>query len=405
MHWMRYRYVFLNTAISLIAFVRNVMFMRTLGIEDLAQVSLMQTLVMLIGFIQIGMLNGAFVAMAAKDDEKDRRVVDLVWTALVFLVVVITVGVAAGLAGLRPLVVAPSTLVIGGIAGAATLGSTFVSNALIAHGDLDRANAIGLGAVLASLALGLIGAPHGLIFALFAVLAQPLLVMVGAVLSTGKLRPSALSFDEPEARNLLRMGAPIFSGTIFLLLSYQLERWAIVFDLGEAALGHFYLVMMYMNFFVLLPASILNLHFPPALRALKAGSVAEFRSHTRRHMRDLFAYLMVAGLLTYFVMPTLLREALPQFSNDAYLVYLVFPAMTLFVLRDTTALVFLATKQTDAFIVGSAVFFASYSIGLALLILSATFSLERLLIARGVAAIASLIVATFLCRKSLARLM
>ncbi|MHC0055505.1 lipopolysaccharide biosynthesis protein [Actibacterium sp. D379-3] len=379
--------------------------MRTLGIEDLAQVSLMQTLVMLIGFVQIGLLNGAYITMAEKDAEKDRRVVDLVWTSFIFLALLVAAGVGLGFAGFRPAVVAPVTLLLGGISGAATLGSTFLNNSLVAHGQLDRANTIGLAAVLISLTLGIFSAPYGLTFALLAVLSQPLLIVVGALASTAWLRLASLRFDPGNVRDLLRVGSPMFLGSVFLLLSYQLERWAIVFGLGEAALGRFYLVIMYMNFFVLLPASILNLHFPPALRALYSDSSSAFNDHARRHLRDLLAFCVVAGLLTFFAMPWLLQIALPRFSAEAGLVFLAFPAMILFVLRDTASLVFLATKRTGAFIASSGVFFATYSAALALLISFDAFSLESLIIARGAAALVALAVALHLRARSLSEVM
>ncbi|WP_180901245.1 lipopolysaccharide biosynthesis protein [Martelella soudanensis] len=397
----RYSYVILNTAISLIAFARNLVFMRTLQIEDLAQVSLMQTLVMLIGFVQFGLLNGAYVTMAEKDARKDRQVTNLIWTGLGFLALVIGAGVAVGLAGLRPAVVAPQTLVLAGFAGTTTLASTFLNNALIARGALKQANTIGIVAVSVSFVLGLLSYPYGLFFALLALLSQPLLIALGALIRIPDLRPSAPVIERAATQDLFRIGAPVFMGTFFLLLSYQVERWMIVYSLGETQLGQFYIVMMYMNFFVLLPASILNLHFPPALRALQAGSLVEFQRHARRHLRDLLAFFLVAGTLTFLLLPWLLQIGFPQFRNETGLIFLAFPAMIFFVLRDTAALTFLATRRTRSFIISAGVFFTVYAAELAILEAIGAFSLQRLIIARGVASVVALLAALYLRRAAL----
>ena len=74
-----YRYVLINTIVSIVAFGRNVLFMDTLGLSDLGQVALMQTIVMLIGFSQLGAINGAFLLFADKDRALNQKIVDFLW--------------------------------------------------------------------------------------------------------------------------------------------------------------------------------------------------------------------------------------------------------------------------------------------------------------------------------------
>lgn len=411
----RYRYVALNTAISLIAFLRNVLFMRTLGIEDLAQVAIMQTLVMLIGFAQGGAINGAYVLMAEKKADQDRQVTDFLWAGLG----VLALGFAAlallgtgvpGAAALAPAFLQPVTLALGIVAGLATLASSFLNNALIAHGALDRSNAVGMGAVLISLGLGVLSLEYGLVMALAAILAQPVLIALGVLGLTPALRPALAGLRRvlagwlagELARRIFAVGFPQFLGTLFILMGYQLERWAIVAVLGEEALGQFYLVIMYITFFVLVPGSIVNLHFPPALRHLQAGEMAGFERAAGNHVRDLAIFCAIALPATVLPLPWLLESFLPQFAGQERLIWWAYPAMVVFVARDTCSLVFLAVKQTRPMVVSGAIFFAAYGAGIGALVAADSFTLESLLAARLVAALAALIYALAMRRALLA---
>jgi O-antigen/teichoic acid export membrane protein len=241
--------------------------------------------------------------------------------------------------------------------------------------------------------IGVLSTPYGLQMALLAILAQPVLIGLGVLLSTSDLRPATLWLGRDLARRIFSLGSPQFLGAIFILLGYQLERWAIAGVLGEAALGQFYLVIMYIAFFVLVPTAILNLYFPSALRSFQAGDMDGFAHSARRHLRDLAVFSAVALPATIFLLPWLLERVLPQFAGQAYLVYWAYPAMVVFVARDACALAFLSMKQTMPLVVSGALFFGSYALCVGLLVLSGQFSLVTLLASRLVASAVALVYA------------
>lgn len=384
-----YRYVVVNTLVSVIAFGRNLMFMRTLGLGDLGQVALMQTIVMLIGFVQLGMINGAYILYAERDPEQNRRIVNLMSLGVLGLVAVAALLALVTGGALGQPVVARETVLVGMAAGIATLGSTWLNNALIADGALGRSNVINMAAVLVSLGVAFLSLPYGLPAALLAIALQPLIVVVAALVIEPGLRPRALAFDREMMARILRLGFMPFVGGLFMLGAFQVERWAILFVLGDEALGRFYLVMMYMTFFVLVPASLLNVYFPRALRAFQGGDFANFRTIVRQHLYAILAYCGVALLATAIVLPVAVREALPQFVDSEHLVYLVFPCMIVVVLRDTLSLVLYSAKKTSPILISSALFLVLYVIGISISAAAGVFGMALLVILRGIAILIS----------------
>jgi len=381
----QYRYVVVNTLVSLVAFGRNLMFMKTLGLADLGQVALMQTIVLLVGFVQLGTLNGAYILFAERNPEQRQRIVDLLSLGVVVLVALVALLAAVGGGQVLSPLVAPETLVIGVFAGVCTLASTWMNNLLIAKGSLGRSNVINMGGVIVSLVVAVLSLPFGLPAALLAILMQPLVVALVALTIDRDLRPASVRPDRATLRVLLALGIMPYLGSLFVLMTYQVERWAIVLVLGQEALGQFYLVMIYMTFFTLIPASLLNVHFPRAMRALQAGQPEVFRSIGRRHLIEILLYGAVALALTAGLLPAAVRSLVPQFTESAHLALLVFPALFIYTMRDSAALVLYSVKTTQPILVSGIIFLVTYAALLGAAVALDVFSLTVVVLMRGVA--------------------
>ena len=382
----QYRYVAVTTLVSLLAFARNLLFMKTLDLVELGQITLMQTLVMLVGFVQIGLINGAYIQYAARDRDVNRRIVGVMATGvLALLPLAVLVVVVVRMTGWAETVVWPETLAIGLAAGVATLASTWMNNALVADGLLRQSNLINLGAVLLSLFVAFLSRDHGLDMALLAVLVQPLTVAVAAMLIDPNLRPRSLGLHKETLALLFRLGIMPFLGGLAVLAMYQVERWSIAVVLGPKALGQFYIVLMYSTFFGLIPVALLNVFFPQAKRAFMARDVAAMLTFVRRHRRDLLMYFGLAVLVTLLLMPPSVARFLPEFTESAALIYYALPGLVLFTLRDTASLVLFSSGQMRPLLTAGLVTLCTFGIGLLLLWLTGRFSLASVLMARAVA--------------------
>jgi O-antigen/teichoic acid export membrane protein len=379
----KYRYVGITTLVSLLAFTRNLVFMKTLDLAALGQVALMQTVIMLVGFVQVGVVNGAYIQYAAQERQVNRRIVELMTTCVMGLVpVAAIVAISVRASGMMTGILWPETLAIGLAAGLASLAATWMNNALVADGLLGKSNLINLGAVLFSLYVAIQWRDHGLNAALMSVCLQPLLVGIGAMAIDPGLRPRSLGADRETLATLFRLGLMPFLASLAVLGMHQVERWSIATILGSEALGQLYLVLMYSSFFGLIPAALINVFFPPAKRAYEAGDTARLLDSLRCHRRDLGAYFLAALLVTVILMPLAVDRFLPQFNQSAGLVYYALPGIVLFTLRDMAALVLYSSGQMRPLLTAGLWTLGLFCISLAVLWASGHFSLVSVLIAR-----------------------
>lgn len=382
----RYRYVLMTILVSLLAFARNLFFMNSLDLASLGQITLMTTLIMLVGFVQVGLINGAYLQYAAGDREINRQIVELMATCTLVLVPFAAVAAwALSHWGYMSKVVWPGTLAFGMAAGIVTLASTWLNNALIADGHLGRSNVINISAVLISIVAAFFSSTYGLIAAWLSLLLQPFVIAIGAMLLDSNLRVRSLGIRPATLVLLLRLGWVPFLSGLAVLLMQQFERWSIATVLGSEALGEFYLVLIYTAFFGLVPASLANFYFPQAKRAFVANEQLQLKQFIRHHQRDLLFYFGLAVVATFLLMPSFLAQYLPAFARHATLVYYALPGLLLLTIRNIASMVLYSTSMMRPLLmagIGTLILF-----GVSLLGLSAAgqFTLANILIARAVA--------------------
>jgi O-antigen/teichoic acid export membrane protein len=224
--------------------------------------------------------------------------------------------------------------------------------------------------------------------ALAAVAVQPVVVMVGAVVVQRDSRPRWAPLNGALMRRLWSVGGRPFLGSLAILAVYQIERWSIAAVLGPEALGRYYIVVLYSSLFVLVPAALMNVYFPKAMRALQTGDTAQFASFVRRHIIEVGAYLAVALLGTVVLVPSFIAMALPQFVGTENLILLAFIASTVFVMQDTGTLVLYATEQTTPIMIGCILALAAFGLTLTVASWLGSFTLETVVVARIVSALA-----------------
>lgn len=381
----KYRYVLVTILVSLIAFARNLFFMKSLDLASLGQITLMTTLIMLMGFAHVGLINGAYIQYAARDRDVNRRIVDFMATGILILTTIATLLVCAlQYWDALSTVVKPGTLAFGIAAGIVTLASTWMNNALIADGHLGRSNLINVVAVLVSLVAAVFSTSHGLMAAWLSLLIQPLIIALGAILLDPNLRIRTLGVDRPTLALLFRLGLMPFLAGLTLLSMHQIERWSIAAILGTEALGEFYITLMYTGFFGLIPAALANFYFPQAKRAYVAKNQHLLNTFIKHHQRDLILYFLIAVTTTVLLMPPTLARYLPQFTQNAALVYYALPGLILLTLRNITSMVLFSTTEMSPLLSAGIGTLTLFGLGLAGLWAAGQFTLANVLIARAV---------------------
>jgi O-antigen/teichoic acid export membrane protein len=384
-----YAYVAVNIGVSMLIFIRNLAFARSLPLADLGQVALLQTIILLVGFAQVGLISGGYLLYARPEPHLKRQLVNM----MAFL----SAGLMALLAGLAALAltgalrlpeVAPLTLAAGLVAGGLTLVAHWLNNLLIADRKLLQSNAVNLAAITLSLGATVLSVSYGLAAAVAALVLHPLVICIAVLASAPQTRPR---FDWPGwsvARRAVRLGLPLFSGMLILLLLNQIERWTITFALGADSLGRFYLVIMYVAFYQLVPMSLLNMRTPQAIGFWRNGDMEGLAHLRRQHLRDVTLYNLAAVVITLSALDPVVALVLPDFTGETHLVLLVMPAMAIMAFQNVPGLDFVARDRLLPFLHSSLAALGVYMMLLAWLGLTGGLSLETVAASRIGAALA-----------------
>lgn len=338
-------YIAVNILISGLGFSRNLIFMKVFGLGDLGQVALMQTIVMMVGFFQFGLVNGGYRIYSLGDKKQNESINTVLFS---FFLLLTLVALLLGLSGCFDWVgakIKPETMMIGVAAGVVTLVATWVNNALIGDGKLLASNYINLSAVVISLVFGILSFKFGLWSALLSMFIQPAWVVLLVLILHSEIRPKRIQLDLNLIKQILELGFIPFIAGILFLLNFQVERWSIIYVLGPEQLGQFYIVMLYQTIFTLVPASLLNLYFPRTIRAFEESRHGDFICLVKRHTFELMAYIGSAVLVTVVFLSWMLNNYFIKYKGTEYLVYYVIPGLVAITLCDPASLVFNSAKR------------------------------------------------------------
>jgi len=383
----RARYVVANILITGLTFARNLVFMRRLGMDDLGQVALAQTIIMFVSFLQIGFINGGYRIYASHVSGENEQVNNLLITFFTVLGIVlfgaaIFGGDMAGRLGVKFV-----TNVFGVAAGLATLVTTWMNNCLIADSKLGLSNAFNLTSAGISLVLILLPKVISLEFALWSLFLQPIIVVILVLISRKSARPTGVLFSLRVAKKILSLGLIPFIAGIIALFNFQLERWTITTVLGPEVLGKFYLIIIYNTIFLMVSTSLLKIYFPTAIREYEQGHLLKFHSTLKTHAKNLLWYMIVAIGITILFMKISIAVFLPKFSGTTHLVYLALPGLVVVTLCDVVSLYYNSIKKLTPLLYYGVASLGIYALLLAMVRLTNIFSLESVVISRSIAGI------------------
>jgi O-antigen/teichoic acid export membrane protein len=228
-----------------------------------------------------------------------------------------------------------------------------------------------------------------LVIALCAIALQPLILIAGAIIYQPRFRPEFRGIDCDVLARMCKLGIQPFLGSLAILLLYQLERWSILAYLGTEQLGRYYIVIIYLSFFVVIPAALLNVHFPRAKKALNQGEMSTFRNIQQQHMRELGAFATIALVVQVLFLETILEFWLPQYTASLYLLNLAFLAGSIGMMQDLATLILFSLNKTRPVLICGVIALSIFAGLLVILQFFESFTLEAILIARVVATTAS----------------
>jgi O-antigen/teichoic acid export membrane protein len=330
-------FIIINIFVAFLGFVRSFAFMKFLDFKELGVITLIQTGAMLIGFFQIGLINGGYRLLALQKTELSEETNNVIFSYFslltIFLSILFIVGSVAGLFSDK-LIISLSI-----ITGLFLLVNNWLSNTLIAERAYSRINKANSISALMSLACLPLAFYWGIYGGALCILTQPLVFTLIVLLSGESKRPTKFVFEISKIRNILHYGFIPFLSGLFFLLYVQIERWSIASFLGTTALGNLYLVFLISTLWILIPTSILNLLFPRAVVFYESKDLPGFKNIIVIHSFFVVGYSVLLTLLIFFLLKPLVAVIFPQHTPFVKFAIYALPGLILRSMADPISVV------------------------------------------------------------------
>jgi O-antigen/teichoic acid export membrane protein len=332
-------FVVVNVGVNLLFLLRSYVTMRVLDYAELGLVTMLQSIILLIGAMQFGFLNGGYRLLCSADDEGARRINDLIYSFVGLLALASLAVAAVALAFASGSHYRLVTL-LGVSAGVLTLVRNWMSNQMIARVMLRKLNRISLWSAMASIALLAGVGVDPFLACLGSIVLQPAVFAASVFLSEPSLRPRGLAMPRDLVRQVLVSGFVMFLTGIFLQVNTQLERWYVLRFVGLDALGHLYLAILFIGLFQLVPSSLDAIFLTKLVRAHANRATAEVSRDVRRFFLATLGYSVLSVIIVATCARPLLELLLPKYIDDLRYVYLVIPGLVIFTLASPLAIMF-----------------------------------------------------------------
>ena len=399
-----YYYIVINIGLSLFSFLKSFVFMRYLDFRELGVISLVQTIFMFIGLLQIGLLNGGYRIVSLGKKEEMEKTNNTIYT---YLAMLLPLGIVFCLSSSYFNWIKDLTLVlllISVVFGIFTLLNNWYQNMLIGEQKLTEVNISNIVSFSLSALLLPLAFLYGFWGAMAVIMIQPLVFVSLSMKRNKELCPTSFYFDIKYIKYILSFGFIPFLGGIFTILYLQVERWSINQVLGVEALGSFYLVFLYVSLYQLVPNSLNSIFFPKGVKSYAEKRYDDFKKIIKFYYLSIIGYGTLITIVTLQFLEPIVSLVFPNHLPGVSFVYIILPGLVLMSLIEPIGLILNSAVILKPMLVASATNLAFNVIAIITLIGIGVFSLQNVAILRvvsGAYILMAYIVVYLLIRKNL----
>ncbi|QJQ32771.1 hypothetical protein GV829_10220 [Sphingomonas lacunae] len=306
--------------------------------RQLGLMAIVQTLVLLIGTLQFGLLNGGYRVLCSADKETTQRLNNLAYTLIGLLTLAVFM--------FSPLLVGDSLpgsygwiIAMGVTAGSLTLLRTWINNQLIATHRLTQVNQLTIWSGLASLLPLLMVRDYPLESSLLSFVLQPALFVIVALIWFDDLRPKSFSLDLSLFKQVMKTGILIFLSGVLLQVNVQIERFYVVRFIGVEALGHLYISILFVSLFTIIPNALQSIFVPRIVRQYESGEGIGVNASMASILLYSIIYCLAGAVGLYAFGDLVVSLLSPKYAADLYYVKLLYPGIALFTVASSLAIV------------------------------------------------------------------
>ena len=334
-----YYYIVVNVGLSIFSFLRSFVFMRYLDLKELGVISLVQTIFMFIGLLQMGLLNGGYRIVSLGKTEEIEKTNNSIYT---YVAMLLPFGIffsmlSAHFGWIKDFTL--TLLLISVVFGIFSLLNNWCQNMLIGEqklGEVNHANIVSFSLSVLTLPLTYWWGFWG---AMVVIMIQPLAYVGMTMMRNKELLPTGFFFDLKYIKYILGFGFIPFLGGIFSMLYLQAERWSINGVLGVEALGSFYLVFLYVSLFQLVPNSVNSIFFPKGVKSYAEKRYDEFRRLLKYYFLVLVGYFVLISIVTAFFLKPVVGLLFPTHLVGVPFVYIILPGLIMSTLIQPIGLI------------------------------------------------------------------
>lgn len=399
-----YYYLIVNVGLSAFSFLRSFVFMRYLDLRELGVISLVQTIFMFIGLLQMGLLNGGYRIVSLGKKEEIERTNNSIYTYVAMLLPLgfVFCLLSAHFDWIKDFTL--TLLLISVVFGIFTLLNNWCQNMLIGEqklGEVNRANIVSFSLSVLALPLAYWVGFWG---AMVVIMIQPLVYVWMTMARNKELRPTVFFFDLKYIKYILGFGFIPFLGGIFSILYLQVERWSIDGVLGVEALGSFYLVFLYVSLYQLVPASINSIFFPKSVKSYAEKRFDDFKRLLKYYYLVLVGYGILITIVTVLLLKPVVSLLFPVHLVGVPFVYIILPGLIMMSLIEPIGLILNSAVILRPMLVASASNFVFNVLLIGIMIGVGLFTLQNVAMLRtlsGVYMLVAYILIYFFIRKKL----
>lgn len=334
-----YYYLIVNVGLSAFSFLRSFVFMRYLGLRELGVISLVQTIFMFIGLLQMGLLNGGYriVSLGKKDEMEKTNNTIYTYLALLIPIGLVFCCLSSYFQWIKdlPLIL----LLISVVFGIFTLLNNWYQNMLIGEQKLSEVNLSNVVSYSLSASMLPLAFLFGFWGAMLVIMIQPVVFVGLSMIRNRELCPTGLFFDVKYIKYILSFGFIPFLSGIFSIIYLQVERWSIDGVLGVEALGAFYLVFLYVSLYQLVPNSLNAIFFPKGVKSYAEKHYDDFKRIIKYYFLTLVGYGVLIAAITLLLLEPVVALIFPNHLSGVSFVYIILPGLIMMSLVDPVALI------------------------------------------------------------------
>jgi O-antigen/teichoic acid export membrane protein len=364
-------YILINVFISMLGFVRSFFMMKFFDFYDLGLLTILQTVIMFLGFFQLGLLNGGYRLFCLNDGKINKDVNDTINTFLLILTLISVVLCFLALIIDR---VSDNVdiLFIGVLIGILSISKNWITNVLIATVKLKDLNFLNVVTSFLSLLLVFLIPVIGYWGAVLSLIITPIFFVGFALYKYPDLRPTRIFFELKFVKYILTFGFIPFVAGIFTLVNTQIERWSITELLGVESLGKYYLAFFISGIFIIIPSSLNSLFFPQAMNAYHIKDKSRFDRIIKNHFFFLSIYTILVLILIFSLLKFFVLFFFPKHIIGLPFVYAILPGLIAIIFTDPLSLLFNATVKLKPILWGNFI-----SVGLTVLFIATLYGLKQ----------------------------